>query len=129
MSITVKRQRDDEIQDDETQGLIINSPAFPMTDEEITAAALSDPDAQPLREEDFARMKSTPWVKIIRTALDLTPEEFSSCYHIPLGTLQDWEQGRTEPDCSMYAYLRVIATIPEDVQRILQPLSAGSGSI
>src|SRR3954470_15655443 len=93
-----------------------------MTDEEThAAAALSDPDNLPLTKEDFARMKSTPRVKIIRRALGLTQEDFSSLYHIPLGTLRDWEQGRTEPDRPMYAYLKVIATIPEDVRRILQP--------
>jgi putative transcriptional regulator len=91
-----------------------------MTDEEAHAAALSDPDNLPLTKEDFARMKSTPWVKIIRRAFDLTQEEFSSRYRIPLDTLRDWEQGRTEPDRPMYAYLKVIATIPEEVRRILE---------
>ncbi len=95
-------------------------PVQEMTEEEVHAAALSDPDAQPLTKEDFARMKRTPRVKLIRRALDLTQEEFSSLYRIPLGTLRDWEQGRTEPDRPMYAYLKVIATIPEEVQRILQ---------
>jgi putative transcriptional regulator len=28
----------------------------------------------------------------------LTQEEFAARYHIPLGILRDWEQGRTEPD-------------------------------
>jgi len=98
----------------------LDIPVREMTDEEVHAAALSDPDAQPLTKEDFARMKSTPWVKIIRRALDLTQEEFSSLYRIPLGTLRDWEQGRTEPDMAMYAYLKVIATMPEAVQSALQ---------
>jgi hypothetical protein len=31
-----------------------------MTDEEITAAALSDPDAQPLTDEQLRRMRQTP---------------------------------------------------------------------
>jgi len=29
--------------------------------------------------------------------LQLTQEEFAPRYHIPLGTLRDWEQGRAEP--------------------------------
>jgi putative transcriptional regulator len=94
-----------------------------MTDEEVHAAALSDPDAQPLTKEDFARMKSTPWVKIIRRALGMTEQEFASCYCVRLDILMDWEAGRSEPDKAMYAYLRVIATIPEEVQRILQPVA------
>ena len=39
-------------------------------------------------------MKQTPRVKIIRRSLDLTQEEFAERYHIPIGTLRDWEQGR-----------------------------------
>ncbi len=86
-------------------------------------AALDDPDAQPLTEADFARMKRTPQAKLIRRALDLTQEEFAARYHIPLGTLRDWEQGRAEPDQATRAYLTVIARDPEGVQRALQPPS------
>jgi putative transcriptional regulator len=91
-----------------------------MTDEEVEAAALSDPDNPPLTEEDFAHMKRTPQVKIIRRALRLTQEEFARRYRIPLGTLRDWEQGRSEPDQTARAYLKVIAAGPEIVHRLLQ---------
>jgi hypothetical protein len=40
-------------------------------------------------------------------------------YHIPLGTLRDWEQGRAEPDQPTQAYLKVIAREPERVERLL----------
>src|SRR5262245_17893186 len=93
----------------------------PMTEEEIERAALADPDAQPLTEADFARMKRTPQTKIIRRALGLTQEEFASRYHIPLGTLRDWEQGRTAPDQPARAYLTVIARDPTGVHRALNP--------
>ena len=72
-----------------------------MTDAEVHAAALADPDAQPLTDEDFARMKLVPRVKTLRRALRLTQEEFAARFRIPLGTLRDWEQGRTEPDLSL----------------------------
>jgi putative transcriptional regulator len=90
-----------------------------MTPEQSHAAALNDPDAQPLTEEDFARMKRTPQVKIMRRALGLSQEEFSAKFHIPLGTLRDWEQGRKEPDAAVRAYLIVIAREPEAVRRAL----------
>jgi putative transcriptional regulator len=48
-----------------------------MTEAEIHAAALSDPDAQPMTEDDFKRMKRTPQVKIMRRALGLSQEEFA----------------------------------------------------
>ena len=39
-----------------------------MTEAERHAAAMADPDAQPLTPEDFKRMKRTPQVKVIRRA-------------------------------------------------------------
>ena len=86
-----------------------------MTEEERHAAALSDPDAQPLTEADFARMKQTPRIKIIRRALGLSQEVFATRFAIPLGALRDWEQGRKEPDAAARAYLRVIARNPAAV--------------
>jgi len=91
-----------------------------MTPEEVELAARSDPDAQPLSLSDLQRMKRTPQAKIIRRALSLTQEEFAARYRIPLGTLRDWEQGRSEPDQTARAYLKVIATDPDGVRRSLQ---------
>ena len=90
-----------------------------MTDEEVTAAALADPDAQPLTEAQLASMKRVPRAKTLRRALGLTQEEFATRYHIPVGTLRDWEQGRSEPDQPARAYLAVIAGDPEGVCRTL----------
>jgi hypothetical protein len=53
------------------------------------------------------------------SALGFTQEEFAIRYQIPLGTLRDWEQGRTEPDQPARAYLKVIARDPERVHRML----------
>jgi putative transcriptional regulator len=82
-------------------------------------SARADPDAQPLTRADFKRMQVIPRVKIIRRALHLTQEEFAERYHIPLGTLRDWEQGRSEPDQPTRAYLTLIARDPEHVHRML----------
>lgn len=90
-----------------------------MTPDAIERAALADPDAQPLSDADLQRMKRTSRAKIIRRALALTQEEFAERYHIPVGTLRDWEQGRTEPDHPARAYLTLIARDPEYVNRVL----------
>lgn len=90
-----------------------------MSREAVERAVLADPDAQPLTTSDFKRMRRTPQAKIIRRALELTQEEFASRYHIPLGTLRDWEQGRAEPDQPTRAYLTLIARDPEHVNRVL----------
>jgi len=60
-----------------------------------------------------------PQVKVIRRALGLSQEEFAGRFHIPLGTLRDWEQGRCQPDQPARAYLAVIAHDPEGVKRAL----------
>jgi putative transcriptional regulator len=90
-----------------------------MTEVQRHQAALNDPDARPLTEEDLTRMKRTPQVKIIRRALGLSQEEFAARYHIPIGTLRDWEQGRVEPDQAARAYLTVIAREPDTVRDAL----------
>jgi putative transcriptional regulator len=90
-----------------------------MSVEEIERAAHLDRDAQPLSEADLRRMKRTPQAKIIRRALELTQEEFAARFHIPLGTLRDWEQGRAEPDQPTRAYLKPIAIDPRHVDRVL----------
>ncbi len=90
-----------------------------MSDDGRHAAALSDPDAQPLTPEDLTRMTRTPQVRIIRRALGLSQEEFANRFHIPLGTLRDWEQGRKEPDTAARAYLRVIGHNPAAVTEAL----------
>jgi len=93
-----------------------------MSEAERHAAALDDPDAAPIDPGDFARMKRTPRVRVIRRALGLSQEEFAARFHIPLGTLRDWEQGRKEPDTAARAYLRVIGRNP---QAVLEALGSG----
>jgi len=93
----------------------------PMSLQAVERAARADRDAQPLTQSDLKRMRRIPQAKIIRRALDLTQEEFASRYHIPIGTLRDWEQGRAEPDQPAKAYLFLIARDPEHVDRTLNP--------
>ena len=98
-------------------------PAAPLirrTEAEIEAAALADPDTQPLTDADLKRMRRVPRAKTLRRALSLTQEEFALRYQIPLGTLRDWEQGRTEPDQPARAYLKVIAGDPNRIVRLLK---------
>jgi putative transcriptional regulator len=95
-----------------------------MSEAQRSAAAMRDRDAIPLTPADFKRMKRTPQVKLIRRALGLTQEEFSGRFHIPLGTLRDWEQGAVVPDQSARAYLTVIARDPGAVRKALASVHA-----
>jgi putative transcriptional regulator len=92
-----------------------------MSEAERHRAALGDADAQPVNGEDVAALIRTPQVRIIRRALALSQEEFSQRFHIPLGTLRDWEQGRKMPDAAAKAYLMVIGRNPQAVTEALTP--------
>lgn len=100
---------------------VIVKPAGPgtMTEAKVLAAAKADPDNRPLTAKALAGMKPVARVKTLRRALSLTQQEFAQRYHIPLGTLRDWEQGRSQPDQPARAYLAVIARDPEHVRKAL----------
>ncbi len=95
-----------------------------ISEEQRHAAAVNDPNAQPVTPDNERRMKRTSQVRIIRRALGLSQEDFAMRFHIPLGTLRDWEQNRKEPDAAACAYLVVIARNPEAVSDALQPQHA-----
>jgi putative transcriptional regulator len=82
------------------------------TSKRKTDATRTDLDDRPLSAADLKRMKRTPRVKVLRRALGLTQEQFADRYRIPLGTLRDWEQGRSAPDQPAKAYLQVIRAEP-----------------
>lgn len=90
-----------------------------MTDEELTANALSDPDNPPLGEGEFASLPPAVNVAAIRMSLGLSQTEFAAMFRLPLEALDDWEQGRSAPDATQAAYLTVIARDPDAVRRAL----------
>ena len=95
-------------------------PPRAMTEAEISIAAAADPDARPMTEAELRNARREPSIKTMRRALGITQEEFATRYHVPLGTLREWEQGRAEPDQPAKAYLAVIAHDPEGVRRALE---------
>lgn len=90
-----------------------------MTDEEVMAAALSDPDAQPLDSEALARMRRVSRVKALRERLGMTQAEFAESFRVPISTLRDWEQRRSIPDAPARALLQAIEREPETMRRLL----------
>jgi putative transcriptional regulator len=96
-----------------------------LTNEQVHAAALADPDAPPLplgSDEEMAKLGFIHQVNVkkLREGLGLTQEEFAAAYRIPVGTLRDWEQCRKNPDAPARAYLTVIARNPEAVAELLR---------
>lgn len=90
-----------------------------MTDEEIEAAARSDPDAQPLTEDELQQFERVPNLKATRAKLGLTQREFAETFHLSLSAVRDWEQGRFAPDRAARTLLKVIAHNPDAVKEAL----------
>lgn len=65
-------------------------------------------------------MKRVAKVKRIRWQLGLSQEDFARRFEIPVGTIRDWEQGRSQPDRAAAAYLKVIGSDPALVSRALR---------
>jgi putative transcriptional regulator len=90
-----------------------------MTEEEIEANALADPDNPPISDEELARFRRVPNPREIRNRLNLTQEEFAERFHLRLGTIRDWEQGKKQPDSAARVLLWVIEMNPEAVDQAL----------
>lgn len=87
-----------------------------MTDEDIERQAAENLDAAPIMTGD------EPWaiVRETRKRLGLSQAAFAARYHIPAGTLRDWEQNRKKPDSTALAFLKVIAKEPDVVAKALE---------
>jgi putative transcriptional regulator len=95
-----------------------------MTDDELKAAALSDPDALPSPPEQLAKMRRVSRVKVLRQRLGMTQGEFARAFHLPLTMLRDWEQHRSAPDAPARALLLAIERDPEVMRRLLSDQAA-----
>jgi putative transcriptional regulator len=72
-----------------------------------------DPDAEPARGELVLTAKA------IRQKLAMTQKEFARALHVPIGTVQNWEQGRVLPDPAARALLNIVAREPKAALRAL----------
>ena len=91
----------------------------PMTDDEIHAAALSDPDNPPLTAEQLANFRRISPARFIRRKLGMSLEAFSADFGIPVATLRAWERHDAEPSPAELSFLRAIARGPEEVRRLV----------
>ncbi len=88
-----------------------------LTDSDIARQADADADAAPVLT---AAETAASIVRTVRKRLGLSQAAFAARYHIPVGTLRDWEQARKHPDGPALAYLRVIAGEPDMTARALE---------
>lgn len=86
-----------------------------VTDEEIEAAARSDPDNPPLSDAELKRMKRVSEVKALRFRLGMSQEKFAQTFQLSLTAVRDWELHRSKPDLAARSFLKVIAANPKAV--------------
>jgi putative transcriptional regulator len=91
-----------------------------MSEKDRRRAAASDADARPATAAQLARARRVPTVRALRQELKLTQEQFAARFHLPLGTVRDWEQGAHRPDKAAQVLLTVIARDPDAVERALK---------
>jgi len=60
-------------------------------------------------------------IQAIRQKQALSQEEFAGLFGVSIRTLQQWEQGRRQPQGPARALLKVIAHNPKMVQEALRP--------
>jgi putative transcriptional regulator len=58
-------------------------------------------------------------VKAIRERVRKTQAEFAEAFHLPVGTVRDWEQNRRQPDAPARVLLHLIEADPEMVQQLI----------
>lgn len=83
-----------------------------------------DPDNPPSTATELKRMKRVALSKRIRWDLGMSQEAFSEAYRIPIGTLRDWEQYRSEPDAAARTLLQLIEADPKGVRKKLERVPA-----
>ena len=91
-----------------------------MSEEARHRAALADPDCPPAAKSRLARARRIPSVRALRQKLNMTQQEFATRFHLPLGTVRDWEQGAHRPDKAAQVLLAVIAKDPDAVADALE---------
>lgn len=90
--------------------------------ERLTAVTEAAVEAH-MREEGYdpnaeLRVRSSPATQA-RVALGLTQQQLADLTKIPVKTLQNWEQHRTQPDATARALLRILMRQPEAAKRAL----------
>jgi putative transcriptional regulator len=84
---------------------------------------------QGMDEAMLSQMQRPSLAKRARTISGLSQAEFSRVYGIPLGTIRDWEQGRTAPDAAAIAYLTAIANDAEAASKVYRSNASISNGI
>ncbi|MAG06882.1 MAG: transcriptional regulator [Sphingomonadaceae bacterium] len=83
-----------------------------LADDDVNAAARSDPDNRPATSEQLAATRRMPDVRAIRKAQGMSQKAFAERYELPVSVVRDWEQGRYSPPAAAITLLNVIEHHP-----------------
>jgi len=82
----------------------------------LEAVAIAKGEAEPAR----VYVPNKVNVKAIREKLNMTQAEFAARFSFNVARVRDWEQGRSQPDGALRAYLLVIDRQPKAVEKALK---------
>lgn len=63
-----------------------------------------------------ASLEDLEWVipvHVVRRKLGMSQSQFSKAFHIPVGTIRNWEQNRVKPDPAARALLTILYRQPD----------------
>lgn len=79
-----------------------------LTDEEIEAAALADPDALPLTPDMLVHLALTGFLREARTDLGLSQAAFEALFGLDANTISEWEIGHFDRRSPAEALIKII---------------------
>jgi putative transcriptional regulator len=96
----------------------------PDVDRVMVDATTEDDIRRHMREDGYDPDEETPVEDIIspafiRKRLGMSQRQFAEAIHVPIATLQNWEQGRTLMDPSARALMTILAREPQAALRAL----------
>lgn len=83
------------------------------------AAGFEDAIAFAQGDPSRGRIAKPVNVKAIRERVQKTQAEFAQAFHLPIGTVRDWEQNRRQPDAPARVLLHLIEEDPVTVERLI----------
>lgn len=87
--------------------------------ERLDATDEADIARHKAQDDDEAALETARYVQGLRVRLNLSQASFAKKLGVPVGTIQNWEQGKREPQGPARALLRLIDRMPEAAMDIL----------
>ncbi|MGJ3262632.1 MAG: hypothetical protein ACFE0R_05280 [Salinarimonas sp.] len=90
-----------------------------IDEEAIAAGAAADPDNPLLSDAMLARLEATSLLRTARARTGLSADALARRFRLDPARLGEIDAGRGAPDTTLLAYLRVIASDPQAIERLL----------